>query len=167
MIHRHGMEADTAKEVEAALIDAYAGLNNIQTGFDSNNRGVMHTNEVIRVYEAPEAVFKHKLILINVNKSNEDRELIDAVRYVWKISPDRGRKADYVLAVRRGRIIGAFKAEEWLRATKRTFRSCPVSKGAMACTVGEAPDDVKNLYLQTDRRSNANVALQIRFVILI
>ena len=32
VIHRHGMDEKTAKEVEAALIDAYPGLTNVQDG---------------------------------------------------------------------------------------------------------------------------------------
>jgi hypothetical protein len=32
VIHRHGMDENTAKEVEAALIDSYPGLANIQGG---------------------------------------------------------------------------------------------------------------------------------------
>src|SRR6266516_3822752 len=59
VIHRHGMDEITAKEVEAALIDAYPGLTNIQGGYDGS-RGVMHADEVIPLYEAPEAEFRHK-----------------------------------------------------------------------------------------------------------
>lgn len=147
VIHRHGMDADRAKEVEAAMIDAYPGLTNIQVGYDSS-RGVMHAKEVIRLYEAPEAVFKHKLILINVNRSNEEQDLYDAVRYAWKISPSKARRADYVLAVRRGLIIGAFKAEEWLSATKENFPDFPSIEGRYGFRGHEAPDDVKNLYFQ-------------------
>ena len=128
VIHRHGMDERTAKEVESALIDAYAGLTNVQPGFD-NDRGVMHAEEVIRLYEAPEAVFEHRLILINVNKTmddaSDDKALYDSVRYSWKISPEKARKAEYILAVRRGLIIGAFKAEEWLPGTKENFPEFP------------------------------------------
>jgi uncharacterized protein len=108
VIHRHGMDEETASEVEGALIDAYPGLTNIQIGCDSS-RGVMHADEIVTLYKAPEAKFQHNVILINVNRSSEDQELYDAVRYAWKISPAKARKFDYVLAVRRGMIIGVFK----------------------------------------------------------
>lgn len=148
VIHRHRMSEQTAKEVESALIDAYPGLANIQGGEDSN-RGVMHAEEAIRLYEAPEATFKHKLILINVNKSIEDRDLIDAVRYAWDIKPERANKADYVLAVRRGLIIGAFKAKEWLEATPENFPSFPaVERRKYGFQGQDAPDDIEKLYLQ-------------------
>jgi hypothetical protein len=149
VIHRHGMDEHTAREVESALIDAYPGLTNAQRGEESN-RGVMHAEEVIRVYEAPEADFQHKLILINVNETIEYREPIDAVRYAWSIRPDRANKADYVLAVRRGLIVGAFKVDgRWLEATPDNFPSFPLVKGGKYGFQGhEAPDDIKHLYLQ-------------------
>src|SRR5512147_1886863 len=66
VIHRHGMSEKEAMEVESALIDAYPGLTNVQPGFE-NDRGVMHAEEVICLYEAPEAELKHRLVLINVS----------------------------------------------------------------------------------------------------
>lgn len=110
VIHRHGMGPDTVKEVESAVIDAYPGLTNIQAGQDSD-RGVMHAEEIIRLYEAQEAVFLPKLVLININRTSDDQAPYDAVRYSWKIDPDKARRCDYVLAVRRGLIIGAFEAQ--------------------------------------------------------
>lgn len=154
VIHRRGMSEETAKEVEAALIDAYPGLTNVQVGYDSD-RGVMHAEEIARMYEAPEAVFQHRLILINVNKTSEQEDLIDAVRYAWKISPDRADKAEYVLAVRKGLIIGAFQVlGKWLPATAEHFPSFPSvgragpRKGRYGFRGHEAPDDIKDLYLQ-------------------
>lgn len=154
VIHRHGMAEETAKEVEAALIDAYPGLTNIQGGYDSD-RGVMHAEEIVRLYEAPEAEFRHKLILINVNKTSGEEDLIDAVRYAWKIDPLRADKADYVLAVRRGLIIGAFEVEgKWLPATPENFPpfSSVGRKGPREGRYGfgghDAPSEVIKLYVQ-------------------
>jgi len=155
VIHRHGMSEDAAKEVEAALIDAYPGLTNIQGGYD-NDRGVLHAAEIVRFFEAPEAEFQHKLILINVNKTSGEEELIDAVRYAWKIDPLRADKAEYVLAVRRGLIIGAFEVEgEWLPATRKNFppfssvgRKGP-RKGRFGFWGHDAPKEVSKLYVQT------------------
>lgn len=47
VIHRHGMDDKTAFEVEAALIDAYAGLTNIVGGAGSTDYGAMHAKEII------------------------------------------------------------------------------------------------------------------------
>lgn len=154
VIHRHGMSEETAKEVEAALIDAYPGLANIQGGFN-NDRGVMHAEEIVRTYEASIAEFQHKLILINVNMTSREEDLIDAVRYAWKIDPHRADKADYVLAVRSGLIIGAFEVEgKWLAATAENFppfssvgRKGP-RKGRYGFWGHEAPTEIVKLYVQ-------------------
>ena len=167
VIHRHGLSAETAKEVESALIDAYPGLTNLQSGDDSS-RGVMRAEEVIRQYKAPEALFRHKVVLINVNKSSENQDLLDAVRYCWKISRSKAEACDYVLAVRRGLIIGAFVAEEWLPATPENFPSFPSADEKRFGFKGhEAPANVKDLYLQKripDELRRRGVANPIRYV---
>jgi hypothetical protein len=50
VIHRHGMDEKTAFEVEAALIDAYAGLTNVMDGHGNNDYGAMHAIEIKRNY---------------------------------------------------------------------------------------------------------------------
>ena len=50
VIHRHGMDKPTAKDVEAALIEAYPGLTNIMGGDGNNDFGVMHSSEIIKKY---------------------------------------------------------------------------------------------------------------------
>ena len=152
VIHRHGLSEDSAREVEAALIDAYPGLTNLIGGYDGR-RGVMHATEIITLYEAPSAEPHHKLIIINVNKSSEDQNLLDAVRYAWKIDPRKARLADYVLAVRRGLIIGAFKPLEWLPATPDNFPGIirdgygPM-EGRFGFRGELAPTDIRELYVQ-------------------
>ncbi len=66
VIHRHGMDDKTAREVEAALIDAYPGLTNSDGGAGSGDHGAMHAEEIIRRYDAKPAVFQHKALLISV-----------------------------------------------------------------------------------------------------
>ena len=151
VIHRHGLDDATALEVEAALMDAYPGITNVQGGQGSAARGVMHAKEAIRLYEAKEANFAHKAILINVNRSAETvQDLYDAVRYAWTISIPRTQKTQYVFAVQRGLIIGVYQADEWLPATKNNFPGFP---GAEVGKVGfrgtEAPRQIKERYLHT------------------
>lgn len=155
VIHRHGLDEGTAREVEAALIDAYPGLTNIQPGFD-DQRGVMHALEIITEYEAPVAQPQHKLLLININRSVTDHhDLLDAVRFAWKIDPKKAQKADYVLGVRRGLIIGAFVANEWLPATPENFPGLFALREGYGSREGrfgflgkEAPQEIKDLYCQ-------------------
>src|ERR1700691_1334914 len=69
VIHRHGMDDATAFEVEAALMDAYPGLSNVAGGTGSSEYGAMHAREIIRRYSDLPADFRHKAILISVNRS--------------------------------------------------------------------------------------------------
>jgi hypothetical protein len=173
VIHRHGMGADVAIEVESALIDAYPGLTNVQSGQDSK-RGVMHAEQVIQVYEAAEAKFEHKVILTNVNRTSDDEDPYDAVRYSWKIDPIKASACDYVLAVRKGLIVGAFKAEEWLPATAQNFpefslvdpnRTGP-REGRYGFRGAPAPDEVNNLYVGKrvpDSKRKTGAANPIRY----
>ena len=69
VIHRHGMDDKTALVVEAALIDAYPGLTNTVGGTGSNDYGVMHAREIVRHYRSEPAIFEHKALMINVNRS--------------------------------------------------------------------------------------------------
>lgn len=127
IVHRHGIEdARTAYEVEAALIDAYAGLSNICTGHHSNDRGPMHAQEIVDKYALPEVQLSNdRLILININSAehNSDQELYDRVRYAWRIAPYRAQQADYVLAVIHGVVRGVFVPEKWFPATAEYFPS--------------------------------------------
>src|SRR5689334_14389019 len=46
VIHRHGLTEDQALEVEAALIDAYPEVTNQVSGKGSDERGLMHANQI-------------------------------------------------------------------------------------------------------------------------
>ena len=111
VIHRHGMDDETAFEVEAALIDAYPGLTNIAGGTGNSDFGAMHASEIIRRYAAEPAVFKHKALLISVNRSAAETSLYEATRYAWKISRSKAERADVILATLQGMIVGAFVAD--------------------------------------------------------
>ncbi len=146
VIHRHGMDAKTAVEVEAALIDAYSGLTNCNCGVGSDDYGVMHVREIKAKYAAEPAVFKHKALLINVNQSANERSLYDAVRYAWKIDVKRARKADVVLAVKYGLIVGAFVADEWMPMTEANFPGCQSCTDRYGFKGGPASEKISQLY---------------------
>ena len=126
VIHRHEIPDAAVYEVEAALIDAYSGLANIQAGHGSNSKGPMNHREIIAKYSMPtlEESPPEKLLLININAIedlSDESAIYDQVRYAWRLSVDRARQAEIVLAVLRGVVVGAFIAEEWLPATRRNF----------------------------------------------
>jgi hypothetical protein len=115
------MDEATAFEVEAALIDAYPGLSNIAGGTGSSDYGAMHAREIVRRYSAPPADFRHKAILISVNRSAAETSLYEATRYAWKVSRRKAMQAEVILATLRGLIVEAFVADDWLPATAANF----------------------------------------------
>lgn len=147
VIHRHGMDEKTAFEVEAALIDAYPGLTNSAGGSGSSDYGAMHAKEIIRRYSAEPAVFKHRALLISVNRSAAETSLYEATRYAWKISRSKAMRAEVILATLQGLIVGAFVADDWLEATAANFPGRIDVPGRLGFVGREAPDEIKRLYL--------------------
>lgn len=129
VIHRHDIPEDAIYEVEAALIDAYPGLSNVQGGHSSGAKGPMNTDELITKYGLPtfSAQPNDRLVLINVNRleslSRSRDEIYKQTQLSWKISAVRANRADYVLAVVRGVIVGAFEVDSkgWQSATHANF----------------------------------------------
>jgi len=147
VIHRHGMDGKTAFEVEAALIDAYPGLTNIVGGVGGNDYGAMHAKEIIMRYCAEPAVFRHKALLINVNRSATETLLYEATRFAWKISRSKAKKAQIILATRQGLIVGAFIAHDWLEAIAANFPGREDVPGRIGFVGQEAPADIRKLYV--------------------
>lgn len=147
VVHRHGMDESTAFEVEAALIDAYPGLTNIMDGHGNNDFGAMHAKEIIKRYNAETAQFKHKALLISVNRSAIERSLYDATRYAWRLSKQKAESAEVVLATIQGLIVGAFIAEKWLDATEDNFPSKENVPGRYGFIGSEAPIEIQRLYV--------------------
>ena len=150
VIHRHGLLDDkSAFEVEAALIDAYPGVTNAVGGHGSGERGAMHAQQIIEQYEAKEAAFKHKVILITINRSVTERSTYEAVRYAWKIDPKKAEKAEIILAVEKGLIVGTFVAEKWLKALPEHFPGTTEERPGRWGFVGrEASEDIAKQYLR-------------------
>jgi len=147
VIHRHGMDDKTALEVEAALIDAYPGLTNIASGEGNSDYGAMHAKEIVRRYCAQEADFKHKALLISVNRSAAETSLYEATRYAWKVSRAKAKKAEVILATIRGLIVGAFVADDWLEATGRSFPGREDAPGRFGFVGHEAAPEIRDLYV--------------------
>lgn len=126
IIHRHDIPDAAIFEVEAALIDSFIGLTNIQGGHGSGAKGPMSVVEIIDKYALPSIDEEpmEKLVLININRI-EDRSNINAIyeqtRLAWRISKSKADAADYILAVVKGVVVGAFVAKEWKDATHANF----------------------------------------------
>ena len=53
----------------------------------------MNAYEVVNKYKAEIADFsKHKLLLISINNTVNDKETYDAVRFAWRIDPEKAKK---------------------------------------------------------------------------
>lgn len=149
IIHRHGMDHDTAYAVEAALIEAYPGLTNLAGGHGNQDFGVMHATEIIHMYEAQDAdLTLHKIIMINVNDA-EQRSLYNSTRMAWRMSKEKAEQADYVLAVSKGLIRGVFRPKKWMDATTENFPSLSASLPKRIGFIGEeAPSEICAMYLR-------------------
>lgn len=147
VIHRHGMDESTAFEVEAALIDAYPGLTNIMDGYGNNDFGVMHSKEVIKRYCAEVAEFKHKVLLISVNRSATESSIYEVTRFAWRLNKQKAESADFVLATVQGLIVKAFIAEKWLEATEINFPGHEDIPGRFGFVGMEAPGEIQKMYV--------------------
>jgi hypothetical protein len=147
VIHRHGLDDDTALEVEAALIDAYPGLTNLVGGSGSGDYGVMHAREIITRYSAAPAVFQHKALLINVNRNAAETSLYEATRFAWRVSRSKAEEAEVILATRQGLIVGAFVADAWLEATPDNFPGREEIGGRLGFVGRDAPEPLRRLYI--------------------
>jgi uncharacterized protein len=147
VIHRHGMDEKMAFEVEAALINPYPGLTNLVGGTGTSDYGVTHADEIVRRYAAEPALFKHRALLISVNRSGLETSLYEATRYAWKISPSKARKAEVILATQQGLIVGAFIAHAWLEATSANFPGREAVPGRFGFDGKEAPEELQALYV--------------------
>ena len=119
VIQRYGLTEKEAFEVEAALIDCYPGLTNIQNGC-SSDRGVNNAEVLQRdlSYEEfqdyPE--LKYCIIKINDYWINNRGSIYETVRKHWKVNLKRISRIPYVLASHNGVIVEVFEAESWYTA---------------------------------------------------
>jgi uncharacterized protein len=110
----------------------------------------MHSRQVIEQYEAPEAVFEHSVLLITINRSASEKDSVyDAVRYAWKLDPEKARRAELVLAVQQGVIVGVFVADKWMEATTTNFPGTASDRLPRWGFVGrEASADIVHQYIR-------------------
>lgn len=121
VIHRHNLDEATAQIVEAALIDCYPGLSNIQCGVGSSDYGPMNAQEIINLYAAKEADIVHKVLMITINRTIKEISIEKAIQAAWKANMKRAKNAEYVFAVERGLILEVFKPTEWVPALQSIF----------------------------------------------
>jgi hypothetical protein len=125
VIQRYGLTEKEAFEVEAALIDCYPGLTNIQGGY-SSDRGVNSAEVLQRVLSCEEFKdqpdLKYCIIKINDHVLNERGSVYETVRKHWKVNLTRVQKIPYVLACHNGIVAEVYEAEKWYRSEEMPER---------------------------------------------
>lgn len=121
IVHQHGMSEAAAKEVEAALIDAYPGLVNRVAGEGSKDRGTRRVREILLEYSAEEFVVEEPLILISIGRLWKILGVYGAVKGVWRLDMERAERHKLVLAHVRGVVRGAYRPEKWFRGAWEKF----------------------------------------------
>ncbi len=147
VIHRHGMSESTAKEVEAALIDAYPGLENRVAGAGSRDYGTRHVSEIIQEYSAQEFVVGEPLILISIGQLWRKRGVYGAVKGRWRLDMERAKRRKLVLAHVRGVVRGAYRPEKWTRTTAQDVPDHPHLAGRIGFDGIEAEPEVWERYV--------------------
>lgn len=113
VIHRYGLTENEAFEVEAALIDAYPGLTNIQSGHN-NDRGLIATEDLfdyINAKEYIEPTEKYIIIKTTPQVININGSLYEATRKAWSANLKRASKYKYVLSVVSGIVREVYEVD--------------------------------------------------------
>lgn len=119
VIHRWGLEEDTAYEVEAALIDCYMGLTNVQAGHNSD-RGIANAELLQRtlskkIFDDTKAQ-KHEYIIIKIRQKvleDNNENIYEAARKAWRVDIHKAQAYKYILVSLYGEIIAIFKNVKW------------------------------------------------------
>jgi hypothetical protein len=119
IIQRWGLTEKEAKEVEAALIDAYPGLDNSLRGYDTD-RGMITPKEIIEIYDAKEFEFNRKIdkfMIIKIKPEiSNSRGTYNATRYSWKINYKKVIHYPLVLSVINGIVREVYKVNKWVQS---------------------------------------------------
>ena len=102
----HGLaDEETALRIEAAVIDLLGldDLTNAVRGWRSIELGRMSLEELIPYYAAKPVTIEDPVLLIRINQhyrhAMSARELYEATRGIWKLSPSHAEQASYAFAV--------------------------------------------------------------------
>jgi hypothetical protein len=164
IIVRHGLEESEAFQLEASLIDTlkYCGLllSNIVGGHNSIEKGLMTSEEIVRLYNAqPLNQMGVDCILININKTykrgNGTDPIYQATKETWLISEWRIPQIKYVLSEFRGMIVEVFEVEKWYPKQRNKNKTIDKEKNIkiQIDVIGYgfdgnvAPDEIRNLYI--------------------
>ncbi len=128
VIQRWNLSEEEAFQVEAALIDVYQGLSNLQSGHYSEygvtNAEALERELSLITYDEPT---DFKYIIIKVKKWRLDELLADypkdnryqATRFAWRIRPRDVKEYPYAFSVTEGVVKEVYKINEWYYVEER------------------------------------------------
>lgn len=132
-IHRWGLYETTAFEVEAALIDCYPGLTNVQSGHHSECGliSVEDFEKMSNVQEYNEPEEDYVIIKTTVKAIEANGDLYEATRRSWNAKLDKAKKYKYVLSVINGIVKEVYYVDEWYSLGERIAFNGHVATGPM------------------------------------
>lgn len=158
IIVRHGLSETSAFAVEASLIDTFRYIQslkkfargNIQGGYNSIEKGLMSSNEIISIYNAEllESI-EDNCIIININRNYKRGAGVEAIynatKETWKMAEWRPNKYNYVLSEYRGLVREVFEVQDWYTKER------PDKNGKLYIGYGfngtVAPQEFRNKYI--------------------
>jgi hypothetical protein len=159
IILRHGLTESEAFQIEATLIDTFIYcellLSNVVGGHNSIEKGLMTSEEIIRLYNAqPLDKIGNDCMLININakyqRGKDGQSIYQATKETWTIRKDKLNQVKYVLSEYRGLIVEVFIVENWYEKERGYL---PNSKKHGQTKIGygfngvSAPDEIRNQYI--------------------
>lgn len=184
LILRHGISSEKlAYEIEATVIDFLSYLEydikNIVGGHKSTEKGLMTTDEIIRLYNAEKLdSINNDCIIININKTYQrgggQNSIYEATKATWGIDKRKlmdkngNKKIKYVLSEYHGLIVEVFEVEEWTqknRGYNPGAKKYGQQRSGWEFTGKIANDDIRNLYLNksTAHHKKKGASNSIRF----
>jgi hypothetical protein len=161
IIVRHSLSEREAFEIEATIIDIFnylgTNLTNLVSGQRSIEKGLMTTDEIIRLYNAaPLTSIASNCMIININRnykrgSGEDA-IYKATKETWTIAKKRLDSIKIVLSEYKGLIIEVFQVNGWYEKNRQYNPNTKGFKeGRIRIGYGfdgvVAPEEIRSLYL--------------------
>lgn len=97
------------------------------------------------------AIIEHRTLLVSVKNTATDKstrqKIYEAARYAWFVKIERVQRAEIVLAILHGVIVGAFVPDRWMEATARNFPGHEPDPGRYGFVGSFAKQDVWQRYV--------------------
>jgi hypothetical protein len=155
VIVRHGMDQDTAFEVEGALIDAYKleDLHNEQNGHHNRKRGLRDWHDIEIEYGAVPVTIDDSVIILKTTEPwswdrSSNTVIYDHIRKGWWVSKNKQKNLKYVLAIKSGIVREVYAIDHWDDNWGITNKKGTACKKDFVGIV--APADIRDKYLHKD-----------------